>query len=492
MLQFATSPQPWSPDADQKLGVKFLIENAEAILAAEPGVGKTSMTLAAFVWLKRRGLAKKLLIVAPLAPARLTWPDELEKWSDFCDLNLVVLHGKDRDESLIAQADVCVINPEGLDWLCGAVRRRSPVKNRVSVSPDFKRMKKFGFDTLALDELTKFKHHSSGRSQIVQKIAPLFGRRWGLTGSLTANGLMNIFGQFLVIDLGATFGVYITHFRRQFFELGYDQVTWTPKEGAEGNITRLASPKVLRLEAKNLPESKSVIHRITLPPNVFKIYKDLERDMFALLGDNTSVAAVNSAVASGKCRQVACGGIYKDSKLLVDAESFDPRPSKKPREWVNLHTEKVDLLESIVEDLAGSPVFVVYEFQHDLDRLLKKFPGTPVISGSGKDARQIERAWNAGKLPILLGHPASVGHGVNLQKSGRHLVFHSMPWDYELYDQVIRRLRRRGSVNEEIFVHHLIARGTVEEYVQYPTLMRKQRGEASFNQALLNYRKSQK
>lgn len=456
------SSNAWTPRVQQKLGMKFLIEHAAAIVAADPGVGKTTITYGAFKVLRKKGVAKKMLVIAPLKPAYLVWPPEAEKWEDFREYRVEVLHEKNRTEEAIARADVCVINPEGVDWLLGA-RRTKNLKGKVSATIDTKRLRSFGFDTLVIDELTRFKHTQSGRFKVLKGALPFFERRWGLTGSLVANGLMDLFGQCYCVDLGRAFGQFITHYRTSYFDRGFDGFTWTLREGAEERIYERLAPLVIRLSAEGLPDIVEREIVFDLPPDVRKIYDQLEKAMIAKIEDRV-VTAATAATASMKCRQVAAGGIYLDPDIDDLLGTFK---KKAQREWVNLHSTKAELVESLVEELQGSPLLVAYDFQHDLDRLRQVFTDheLPYIGGgvSPKRFKELEAQWNRGELKYLFGHPQSIAHGLNLQQAGHHVCWHSLTWDFELYDQFIRRLRRSGSNAKRIFVHHLIARNTVDE-----------------------------
>jgi hypothetical protein len=219
---------------------------------------------------------------------------------------------------------------------------------------------------------------------------------------------------------------------------------------------------------------------IDLPPKIMEIYQNLEDNLLALLEDKV-VTAATSGVASMKCRQVANGGIY----LNPEVEALVKLPKSK-REWVNLHTEKVDALADLIEELQGEPLLIAYEFGHDFDRLKTKFGNDIPYIGSGistAKSLEIEAAWNKGELPYLFAHPQSIAHGLNLQEVGRHVCWHSMTWDYELYDQFIRRILRQGNNHKKIFCHHILARDTVDQLMLY-SLRSKAGGQNAFFEAL--------
>ena len=477
-MPYVVQAKPWTPRAYMKRAAKFLLEHACAALFLDPGLGKTSISLAALKILKAKRAARKTLIIAPLRVCHLVWPKEVKKWIDFNDLKIVVLHGPNKEQLLNEHADIYVINPEGLDWLLEVRKDRS--SKRVKVSINEQRWRKFNFDTLIIDELSKFKHINTIRFKAMRLVLHTFSRRWGLTGSPAANGLLDLFGQCFMIDQGRTFGRFISHYRQQYFvNSSHNPFVWTPVKGAEQQIYKRLSPLVLRMAADDYLDMPEVIVnniRVDLPKSVMEIYAHLEDDLIAKVDDRT-ITAANAAVASGKCRQVANGGIYLDREL----SAMGLKLPKSSREWVNLHTEKLDALEDLIDELQGSPILIAYEFEHDLDRLQGRFgKDIPYIGGgvSTKRASELESLWNRGELPYLFAHPQSISHGLNLQESGYHVGWHSMTWDYELYDQFIRRLLRQGNKSKHVFVHHFIARGTIDE-VMLASNKSKHRGQQS-------------
>lgn len=483
---FKPSSMPWQPHAFQKKGVKFLLEHAASALFLDPGLGKTSITLAAIKLLKQKKVLDKVLLIAPLRVCYSVWPKEGEKWTDFHGLKIVVLHGPHKDEALKQEADIFVINPEGLEWLLDVTKTKtSQGKTRVEV--DLKRWKKLGFDTLVVDELSKFKHIQTNRFKALKLVLHTFRRRWGLTGSPAPNGLLDLFGQCYMLDQGRSLGPYISHYRMKYFIPSHDGFSWNLREGADEEIYQRIAPLALRMAAEDYLDMPVVIEnniRVELPADVMEIYERLEEDLIAKLEDSVIVAST-AAVASMKCRQVANGGIYLDQEV----QALVKLPKSK-REWVDLHTAKVDALADLIDELQGSPLLVAYDFAHDLARLQDKLgKDVPYIGGgvSVKRAAELEKLWNAGKLPVLLGHPQSIAHGLNLQEVGNHVAWHSMTWDYELYDQFIRRVRRQGNKAKRVFVHHFIAKGTIDEVI-FATLKGKRRGQNALFDALKKLR----
>jgi len=476
------SSEPWQPHAYQKKAIRFLLEHACAALFLDPGLGKTSVTLAALKLLKQKGLIHKALVIAPLRVCYSVWPKEKEKWKDFSGLKIELLHGPDKDAALAREADVCLINPEGLDWLIKPTKTRS-AKGRVSVKVDAKAFKKLGFDVLVIDELTAFKNTASVRFKSLKEVHKTFGRRWGLTGSPASNGLLDLFGQCYILDEGRSLGPYITHYRNKYFT-SPSAFTWVPKgPETEHEIYERLAPLALRMAAEDyleLPELIENTIKLEMPEEARAVYDQLEDKLITGVLDRRIVAA-NSAVASMKCRQVANGGLYLDPEVTELGLKI-----KGPREWVNLHYTKVDVLAELIEELQGEPLLVAYDFGHDLDRLQERLGReVPYVGGgvSPKRSAELERLWNAGKLPVLLGQPVTLARGLNLQESGRHVAWHSMTWDFEVYDQFIRRVWRQGNKSSRVFVHHLLMKDTVDEVMRY-ALRSKDRGQQALFKGL--------
>jgi len=428
-----------------------------------------------------------VLLIAPLRVCHSVWPAELEKWKDFEGLKAVVLHGSKKEQLLKEDADIYIINPEGLEWLLNVTKKKDG-RGRVSISIDMKRWKSLGFDRLVIDELSKFKHTNTNRYKALKLVLNTFTSRWGLTGSPASNGLLDLFGQCFILDMGRSLGQYITHYRLKYFDQSYDGFSWTIKEGAEEEIYKRLAPLALRMAAEDYIDMPTLVYndiRIELPPNVRSVYDQLEEDLIAKI-DSGVITAGTAAAASIKCRQIANGGIY----LTPDVQALVKLP-KNAREWANLHTEKVDALADLIDELQGSPLLVAYDFEHDLDRLrIKLGKDIPYIGGgvSVKRSKELEVMWNAGKLPVLLGHPQSIAHGLNLQEMGNHVAWHSMTWDYELYDQFVRRVRRQGNKSKRVFCHHILAADTIDD-VMLAATKTKRNGQQALFEGLKRLRK---
>lgn len=450
----------WKPHAYQRKAVKFMLQNSCAALFLDPGLGKTSITLESVKILKHEGMVDKVLIIAPLRVVYSVWPKEMAKWKNFEKMTISILHGKDKEKNLAKEADVYIINPEGLSWLL--------------VHKDFKKM---GFDMLVVDESSKFKSTSSKRFKTLRPILPSFNRRYILTGSPAPNGLLDLFGQIYILDLGAALGRYITNYRSRFFyPTGFGGYEWKLQDGAEDRIQKQIRPLVLRLDADDyldLPELIINPVEVELDKKAWAIYKEMEDELIAAIEDG-DVVAVNAAVATGKCSQIANGGIYDG-----DGKPFF------------IHDLKAQAVADIVDELNGTPALVAYEYGHDLDRLRKVLGSdTPYIGGGVTPAKAagIETAWNRGEIPVLLGQPQSIAHGLNLQNAGNHVIWHSLTWNFENYDQFIRRVRRQGSKHKRVFVHHIIAKDTVDE-IKLMALNRKFRTQKDLFDALNRFLK---
>ncbi len=484
---FKQFSKPWTPRRYQKKAVKFLLEHAAAALFLDPGLGKTAVTLGALKILKECGLIDRVLIVAPLRVCHSVWPGEINKWTDFAGLSYAVLHGPAKDDLLLhSDADIFLVNFEGLEWLLNVEKRRTK-SGKIQVRVDIERWRKLGFDTLVVDELTAFKNTNSIRFKAIKQVIGTFRRRWGLTGTPAANGLMGLFGQCYVLDEGRTFGRYITHFRREYFDRGYSDYDWLLKPGAEERIYERLKPLALRMGDDLIDMPKLVENNILieLPQKAMSVYTTLEDKLLVEL-ENGKVTAGTAASASIKCRQIANGGVYLDDEV----EALLKLPGKS-REWAKMHDAKVDALAGLIEELQGSPVLVAYEFQHDLERIKAKLgKSTPHLGRSGVKARETAKLiarWNNGDIPVLLVHPAAAAHGLDgLQHRGNHVVWFSMTWDYELYDQLIRRVRRSGSKATRVYVHHLMAKDTIDEAI-FHALKSKARGQRALFNALKNY-----
>ena len=486
---FEKKPQQWVPVKYMKNGVKWLLEHACAGLLFKPGLRKTSVTLAAISFLKRKGLINRVLVIAPKRVCYTVWPSEIEKWADFNHLTIEILHGSKKEKALTRDADIYCINPEGLSWLLSAEVVKSTVTNRRSAHVNVSRFKKLGFDTLVVDELSKFKHTNSLRFKMLKSVLHTFSRRWGLTGSPAANGLEDLFGETYILDMGNALGQYITHFRDTYFEQAGPYIR-VPKLTAEEDIYERLSDLMMHVPDSeiDLPLLIENDIKIELDEESRRVYDKLEVMMLTAVEERL-VTAATAAVKSSKCRQVCSGGIYLDPEIV---ETLDLKIKGHKREWANLHTLKVEALEDLVDEMQHRPLLVAYDFKHDLDRLRKVFPkATYLCDVSDKNFKSVENDWNAGKIELMFGHPQSIGHGLNLQESEADICWHTPTWDQDLYDQFNRRVRRSGNKRKRMNVHRIIVANSVEELMMTALTVKEAGQQALFN-ALLELTKRRK
>lgn len=435
----------FSPRVYQKLIISHILAHPRCALFVSMGMGKTSSTLAALEYLKVMGEPVRALVLAPLRVATATWPDEVAKWGFNLRVSAVVGTPAKRRAALEKKADVYTCNYETLPWLIAELGPR------------------WFFNIIVADESTRLKGFRLGggggsRARALSRVAFAGVKRFiELTGTPAANGLLDLWGQAWFLDRGErlerSFGAFTGKYFRQRrcgsspFAVAYEPLAW-----AQEAIQERLRDVCLSLNAADyfpLEEPISVLVPVSLPAEARRVYDALQRDMFAELADGSEVDAVNAAALTVKCLQVASGALYKD-----DGKAWEP-----------LHDAKIEALRSIVEEAGGAPVLVAYHWRADLERLQAAFPSGKVLD---KNPRTIKE-WNAGKIPILFAHPASAGHGLNLQDGGNILVFFSHWWDLEQYQQIIERIgptrQAQAGHQRAVFLYHIIARDTVDELV---------------------------
>lgn len=438
----------WTPWPYQEQSIKLMLSQAAVGLFLDPGMGKTSTVLGAFKILKSQGLCDSMLVVAPLRAIYTTWPNEIVKWSNFLGLRCSILHGPRKLDNLKQDADIYLINPEGVPWLFTDAR-----------------MADLGADVLCIDESTKFKNSQSKRFKALRRWIDTFSRRWILTGTPTPNGIEDLFAQIYILDGGHALGKYITHFRQKYmYQTGYGGYSWAPMEWAFDEIMDRCAPLLIRMSALDHLEMPDLIEQdvaVQLPPDAKKIYKEVEGEFIYAL-ENDLVVAANAAAAGTKCRQIANGAVYVEE-----------------RRWVAVHDAKLDALGDLLEELAGSPVLVLYEFTHDKERILERFGGQTLES----DFERTVSRWNRNEIPLLVGHPASMGHALNLQEGGaRHIIWFGLTWNLEYYVQANQRLWRQGQKGT-VVVHRIVAEGTKDEQVA-KVLKAKEADQEEVNRAI--------
>jgi SNF2 family DNA or RNA helicase len=447
--------KPYTPHDYQKSGIRKMVTQACAGLLLDPGLGKTSISLATTKLLRGKNLIKGVLIIAPLRAVYDVWPAELDKWTDFNRLTFTILHGKDKWENLTCNCDLYFINPEAVPQL---------VEQLPASASDWP------FDTLIVDESTKFKSAKSVRFKALRKLIPKFRRRYILTGTITPNGLLDLFGQIYILDNGAALGRYISHYRNKwFFPTGYGGYTWEARDGAMEEISTLIEPLVLRMRAEdylNLPPLIPTYSWLDMPPAARRVYKDLEDEFMTELGDDI-VLAPSAAVAAGKCRQVLNGALYINEQ----------------HNYKTLHDVKLDALCDFVDELSGQPLLLFYEFNHDRERIVERL-GWPFIGHqSPKKDSEVIQAFNRGLLPGVIAHPASAGHGLNLQGACAHVAWYGLTWNLEHYDQGIRRVWRQGNDAQRVIVHHFCIKDSLDEKV-VSVLGQKNRNQTTFMESI--------
>ena len=444
----------WNPHSYQEDAIKLLIAKPHSGLFADMGTGKTATTLAAIKLIRSKGLSKRILIVAPLRVAKFTWPDEIAKWLSFQDLTYTVIHGAEKEKLRHADTDIHLINPEGLLWLL----------------PLLAKDKQFPYDWLIIDESSKFKSWDSKRFKKMKPLLGKFARRTILTGTPATNGMMDLFAQMYIVDQGLSLGSYITKFRADFFhQKPFDPYGWYLNDGAEEEIYKRIQHKIMRVQASSYFDLPVVVQDIPveLPPAALKKYKEMELTL--QLGINSGqITAANAAVASGKCRQIASGFIYDDARKAT---------------W--LHEAKFEALDDLLEELQGKPALLFYNFTETAQALQNRY-NCPVLGGEVTQAQaQLMDDWNAGKIPLLVGHPASMSHGLNMQAGGHHIIWFDPTWDLEHYLQANARLHRQGQ-KYTVYIHRLIARGTLEKAI-CARLEGKDKLQANLLDALRDY-----
>lgn len=428
----APAHKPWVPTGGQESAVDFLLRQPLGMLWADPGAGKTSITLTAISELLAAGEIKQALVLAPLRVAQLVWRAEAAKWDHLRHLRIGLLHGSKKNETLKNRDkyDILLCNYEGVDWLCDHFKHRQ-----------------LPFDMVVADEVTRLKAHDGKRAKKLRRQTSQTPRKLGLTGTPVPNGLMDLFGQFLWMDSGATLGTYVTHWRDQYFVSDFNGWDYKLQSGAAERIEARIAPHVFRLPYEAMPAHDIPIE-IEMPPEVRQQYREMKREMILELPEGV-VTAANSAVVQQKLEQMANGAVYI-------------RPGQP--EYAVIHDLKLDALEDLIEGLNGQQLLVAYQFEHDLQRLQARFPNIPVLRGTEKVVQGLQDEWNAGQVRAMFVHPASVGHGLNLQlSSAKFICWFSATFNLEHWDQLIRRLRRQGSEADKITNYILAVKGTVDE-----------------------------
>jgi SNF2 family DNA or RNA helicase len=397
----------------------------------------------------------RVLVVAPLRVARDTWPEELRKWEHLSDLRFSMAVGteSERKAALWQKADVYIINRENVQWLI-----------TDSGVP-------FDFDMVVIDELSSFKSHQSKRFKALMKARPRVQRIVGLTGTPSSNGLMDLWAEFRLLDMGQRLGRFIGWYRNAFFtpdkRNGQVIFSYKPLPDAERQIYNRIADITISMKSTDhlaMPDLLTAEHTVRLSDKEAERYEEMKRDLVLQLADG-EVTAANAAALSNKLCQMANGAVYDDS-----------------HEVIAIHERKLDALEDLIEAANGKPVLVAYWFKHDLERIQARLHKAHVPFSTLGTTESIRR-WNKGELPVALIHPASAGHGLNLQGGGSTIIWFGLTWSLELYQQTNARLWRQGQTAETVVIHHVIAKGTIDEQV-LAALSRKDKTQSALIEAV--------
>ena len=428
----------YEPHEYQSFATNYIEHHPISALLIDMGLGKTVITLTAlFDLLFDSFEIHKVLVVAPLRVGLISWPDELKKWEHlhFLKSSIVIGTELERLRALKAKADIYIINRENLEWLVT------------------KSGYKFDFDTVVIDELSSFKNGRSKRHKALMTVRPYVKRIIGLTGTPAGNGLMDLWAEFKCLDYGSRLGRFITRYREEYFlpdkRNGMVVFSYKPQAGAEARIYNKISDITISMKAIDhlkMPDLIEVERAVELDEHEISLYKELVEEMVLELKDK-EITSANAAVLTGKLLQIANGAIYSDSGEIVE-----------------IHDRKLDELEDIIEAANGKPLLVAYWFKHDLDRIKKRLDKLGVIYKTLDKPENI-RQWNDKELQVGLIHPASAGHGLNLQSGGNTIVWFGLTWSLELYQQTVARLYRQGQKSGSVVVMHIIAKGTMDELV---------------------------
>ncbi|WHH59833.1 DEAD/DEAH box helicase [Petroclostridium sp. X23] len=429
--------------------IDFIKNKPVSAVFLDCGLGKTIISLTAIYDLALDKFeVGRILVVAPLR-VTMVWPSEIKKWEHLKGLSYSVAVGTEREriDALMTRSTMYIINRENVDWLV----------NKSGIP--------FDFDMVVIDELSSFKSYGAKRFKSLLKVRPSVNRIVGLTGTPSSNGLMDLWAEFRILDLGQRLGRYITHYRNTYFtpDKRNAQVifSYKPLPGAEDKIYKQISDITISMKSIDyLKMPECIVNEVSVYLNEkeWNIYSKFKNDMVTKLGDE-EIDAVNAAVLSGKLLQMANGAVYdSENKTHI------------------IHDKKLDALEDLIEGANGKPVLVAYWFKHDLERIKNRFSVRQI-----KASKDIED-WNDGNIPIAVIHPASAGHGLNLQSGGSTLIWFGLTWSLELYQQTNARLYRQGQ-NETVIIHHIITKGTIDEDVM-TALTKKEETQASLIDAV--------
>jgi len=430
---------------------------------AFPGAGKTVMALDAIYNYK-----EPTLVITPLSILYTVWTTENSKWDFSQNLSLAILHGPFKRKAFFSSKGVYLINPEGVPWLLEQV----------------KASKRFPWKNLIVDESVRFKNPKAKRFKALKAMLKTFKRRYILCANPMPNNYMDIWAQIFLLDLGERLGSSFYQFRnRYFYPTDYRQFNWELREGAFEQIVNKVKDIVSFVDLSDeidLPERVVIDYDIELPSEIQKMYKSMEKELFIQISKGENVLAANRTSALMKCWQIANGFMY-----VMDEEG--------ERQTLYMHDELSKITKEIVEELNGNPIIIAYWFNEDYNRLRALFGEAPHLGSDTtiEELKRVEDRWNKGNIPILLAHISKISHGMNMQFSGCNILFYTLIYNYDTYDQLIRRLERQGSKNFHIFVRRLIMKGTIHEAI-CKSLEVKCDNSNGFLQCLIDYKGDQK
>lgn len=441
----------YKPHSYQEYAIRYIETHPISALLIDMGLGKTSITLTAIRNLLFDSFEVcKVLVIAPLRVAKNTWTDEIKKWEHLNTLtySLIIGNENERLSALNEQTDIYIINRENVDWLVN------------------KSGYKFDFDMVVIDELSSFKNHQSKRFKSLMKVRPFVKRIVGLTGTPSSNGLMDLFAEFKILDMGKRLGYFIGQYRNTYFKPdkmnGPIVYSYKPLPNAENAIYEKISDITVSMKANEylkMPELLTSNYVVELSNSEKNQYDEMKKSLVLEITDG-EITASNAASLSNKLCQLSNGAIYDDEQNIVE-----------------IHDRKLEALEDIIESMNGKPLLIAYWYRHDLERIKSRFSVREI-----KTSEDISD-WNDGKIPVALIHPASAGHGLNLQNGGSTLVWFGLTWSLELYQQTNARLYRQGQKNT-VVIQHIITKGTIDEQI-LKALQKKNKTQADLIDAVM-------
>lgn len=456
----------------QREAVHKVLDHEHAMLWMDMGLGKTIVCLTAVVSWVNRGMTSGVLVVAPKRICQSVWRQEAQQWTHTKGLKFSSMLGNEaaRQRGLFTRSHIYLINYDNLEWLHDEILSR--FVNRGVPLP---------FDTVIYDEVSRLKNarirQGTNRGRAMVKLLPYFRRRVGLTGTPASNGLLDLFGQFLVVDGGDRLGVSHDAYKRRYFrQADFNGYRFEPMPGSQSAIRDAVSDITLSMRNDDYLELPPYIFQdilVDLPPKARKAYDAMEKSMMLEFETGHELDIFNAASLTNRCLQIANGACYLN-------------PSEP--EWEAFHKVKLGALEEVIEESAGKPVLVLYQFQHDAQRIMKTFKQARRIASCTPEDEfnDIVRQWNRGELPILIGHPASIGHGLNIQEGGNTIVWFGLTWSLDHYDQANARLRRQGQT-QPVVVHRILAKDTLDSAVS-DALQRKASDETGIRNAIERYK----